>query len=282
MAQPRLSLYPVPISKATLSNPRNYKFRIVAYVRSQLSYTSINLTRHGRLIDRIHPSSALHRPCFYTFHYKCIKPLIEAHHPAFFCPLCRTYADLEEDVEVEPTDLDDADDADVEIDDAAINKEFADAANQSNNAGISTAAATPTSRPIDSIQHRHGEDAEMSDGSSNTTPLSRPALPPIPVASGRLLPTTERDQFHLSVDRDRQAGEETEVDPDSVGQLSLSSRRVRGAGTGGGGVSRARERARNHPALLSAGAGEECTEDEGISGAGVAEVDEVEMGDAIE
>ncbi|KAF8344850.1 SMAD/FHA domain-containing protein, partial [Amanita rubescens] len=55
-------------------------------------------------------------PCSHTFHYKCIKPLLEAHHPAFSCPLCRTYADLEEDVEVEPTDLDEDADADVEID----------------------------------------------------------------------------------------------------------------------------------------------------------------------
>ena len=70
----------------------------------------------------------------------------------------------------------------------------------------------------------------------------------------------------MSVDRDREAGEETEVDPDSVGQLSLSFCRVRGAGTSGGGVSRARERARYLPALLSTGAGEECTEDEGIFG----------------
>ncbi|KAG5351227.1 hypothetical protein C0989_007382 [Termitomyces sp. Mn162] len=40
-------------------------------------------------------------PCSHTFHYKCIRPLLETHHPAFSCPLCRTYADLEEDVEVE-------------------------------------------------------------------------------------------------------------------------------------------------------------------------------------
>ncbi|KAF8343245.1 hypothetical protein F5887DRAFT_823872, partial [Amanita rubescens] len=38
-------------------------------------------------------------PCFHTFHHKCIKLLIKAHHPAFSCSLCRTYADLEEDVE---------------------------------------------------------------------------------------------------------------------------------------------------------------------------------------
>ncbi|KAF7377207.1 putative E3 ubiquitin-protein ligase dma1 [Mycena sanguinolenta] len=40
-------------------------------------------------------------PCSHTFHYKCLRPLLEAHHPAFSCPLCRTFADLEEDVEVE-------------------------------------------------------------------------------------------------------------------------------------------------------------------------------------
>ncbi|TFK65261.1 hypothetical protein BDN72DRAFT_736475, partial [Pluteus cervinus] len=38
-------------------------------------------------------------PCSHTFHYKCIRPMLEQHHPAFSCPLCRTYADLEEDVE---------------------------------------------------------------------------------------------------------------------------------------------------------------------------------------
>ncbi|KAL0959059.1 hypothetical protein HGRIS_014359 [Hohenbuehelia grisea] len=40
-------------------------------------------------------------PCSHTFHYKCIRPLLDSHHPAFSCPLCRTFADLEEDVEVE-------------------------------------------------------------------------------------------------------------------------------------------------------------------------------------
>ncbi|EKM48622.1 uncharacterized protein PHACADRAFT_266248 [Phanerochaete carnosa HHB-10118-sp] len=40
-------------------------------------------------------------PCSHAFHYKCIKPLLETHHPAFSCPLCRTFADLDEDVEVE-------------------------------------------------------------------------------------------------------------------------------------------------------------------------------------
>jgi len=243
-------------------------------------FTSIDLTRHMTGLFAVSIRQALFiAPCSHTFHYKCIKPLIEAHHPAFSCPLCRTYADLDEDVEVEPTDLDaDADtdaNADVEIDEgpsSVVNNRESDAANQSDN--VATAASTP-SRPIDSAQHRHAEDAEMSDGSFNAAP-SRPALTPlphIPVTSGRL---------HLSVDRDREAGGETEVEPDSVGQLSLSSRRARG--TGAGGASNARERSRYLSALLSGGG--TCTEDEGTPGTGnsngVDEVDEVEMGDAIE
>lgn len=40
-------------------------------------------------------------PCSHAFHYKCIKPLLEKHTSAFSCPLCRSFADLEEDVEVE-------------------------------------------------------------------------------------------------------------------------------------------------------------------------------------
>ncbi|KAJ7669846.1 hypothetical protein DFH06DRAFT_1037850, partial [Mycena polygramma] len=46
-------------------------------------------------------------PCSHAFHYKCLRPLLETHHPAFSCPLCRTFADLEEDVEVEAEGEDD-------------------------------------------------------------------------------------------------------------------------------------------------------------------------------
>ncbi|KAF8340226.1 hypothetical protein F5887DRAFT_1077023 [Amanita rubescens] len=199
-------------------------------------------------------------------------------------PDCCIY--LEEDVEVEPTDLDEDADADLEIDDVPANSKESGGANQSDNAGVATAAPTP-SRATESAQHR--EDAEMSDGSFNAAPppLSRPALnplPPIPLTSGRLLPITERERFHLSTERDREAGGETEVEPDSVGQLSLSSRRVRGTGTGGGGASNARERARYLSTLLSGGVGGGgvCTDDEGMgNGNGVDEVDEVKMGDAI-
>ncbi|TDL19092.1 SMAD/FHA domain-containing protein, partial [Rickenella mellea] len=38
-------------------------------------------------------------PCSHVFHYKCIRPLLIMHHPGFSCPMCRTFANLEEDVE---------------------------------------------------------------------------------------------------------------------------------------------------------------------------------------
>lgn len=38
-------------------------------------------------------------PCSHVFHYKCIRPMLNLHHPGFSCPLCRTFADLEADIE---------------------------------------------------------------------------------------------------------------------------------------------------------------------------------------
>lgn len=40
-------------------------------------------------------------PCSHVFHYKCIRPLLTQHHPGFSCPVCRSFADLEADVETE-------------------------------------------------------------------------------------------------------------------------------------------------------------------------------------
>ncbi|SCV67568.1 BQ2448_5179 [Microbotryum intermedium] len=41
-------------------------------------------------------------PCSHVTHYKCIRPLVLQNYPGFSCPLCRTYADLEADVEIDP------------------------------------------------------------------------------------------------------------------------------------------------------------------------------------
>lgn len=41
-------------------------------------------------------------PCSHVTHFKCIRPLVQQNYPGFSCPLCRTYSDLEADVEIEP------------------------------------------------------------------------------------------------------------------------------------------------------------------------------------
>ncbi|CAG8574267.1 6780_t:CDS:2, partial [Scutellospora calospora] len=38
-------------------------------------------------------------PCSHIFHYKCIRPLLVNHHPGFLCPLCRSFADLEAQID---------------------------------------------------------------------------------------------------------------------------------------------------------------------------------------
>ncbi|KDE04506.1 hypothetical protein MVLG_05072 [Microbotryum lychnidis-dioicae p1A1 Lamole] len=45
-------------------------------------------------------------PCSHVTHYKCIRPLVLQNYPGFSCPLCRTYADLEADVEIDPPEPD--------------------------------------------------------------------------------------------------------------------------------------------------------------------------------
>ncbi|CDH59178.1 smad fha domain-containing protein [Lichtheimia corymbifera JMRC:FSU:9682] len=40
-------------------------------------------------------------PCAHIYHYKCMRPAMEQHFPAFSCPICRAYCDLNEDVDDE-------------------------------------------------------------------------------------------------------------------------------------------------------------------------------------
>ncbi|KAM6494632.1 hypothetical protein JOM56_009255 [Amanita muscaria] len=176
-------------------------------------------------------------PCSHTFHYKCIRPLIEAHHPAFSCPLCRTFADLDEDVEVETADAGEAEepaDADTPVRESLDDGEANEQPNGAGNA--------------DGIHRQQREDAEMSDASTAPPPVvpHPPSHPPSNASnafnpfstlgashahvhgssshanSSRLLPISERD-----TDRDREAGGETEVEPDSMSPgLSLFGRRT--------------------------------------------------------
>ncbi|KAG0697244.1 SMAD/FHA domain-containing protein [Suillus ampliporus] len=55
-------------------------------------------------------------PRSHAFHYKCIRPLLEAHSSAFSCPLCHMFADLDEEpeIEIEPEAISDDDDGEDE------------------------------------------------------------------------------------------------------------------------------------------------------------------------
>lgn len=105
-------------------------------------------------------------PCSHAFHYKCIRPLLENHHPAFSCPLCRTFANLDEDVEV-----------DVEYDEESIAE-----------ASAVIASITPAT-PVAPIQEHSRErdagaetevEADMTGGSRFAR--RRQTMPPIPTS----------------------------------------------------------------------------------------------------
>ena len=106
------SALPIPGSNYT-NKPANLKLNklqipIVASVRPRSllpSSTQTNLHSIATGLFAVSIRQALFiAPC--SFHFKRITPLIESHHLAFSCPLCRTYADLDEDDDVQPTDLD--------------------------------------------------------------------------------------------------------------------------------------------------------------------------------
>ncbi|KAJ3886468.1 cytoplasmic protein [Lentinula edodes] len=106
-------------------------------------------------------------PCSHTFHFKCIRPMVEAHFPSWSCPLCRSFADLEEDVEVEAEmdyDIEEKDeDADVELE--ADGMEADGIAAQPNGAAVPDGAETEvesdhiggsTLRPARNQRRGHG------------------------------------------------------------------------------------------------------------------------------
>jgi hypothetical protein len=102
MASNQLSTSQQRLSK--YQHPTNLIFQIVAFVRLLVlaaSQTKLSDYVISGLFSVTIRQALFIAPCSHTFHYKCIRPLIEAHHPSFSCPLCRTYADLEDDVEIE-------------------------------------------------------------------------------------------------------------------------------------------------------------------------------------
>ncbi|KAF8632350.1 hypothetical protein AX17_004874 [Amanita inopinata Kibby_2008] len=207
-------------------------------------------------------------PCSHTFHFKCIRPLIEAHHPAFSCPLCRTFADLEEDVEIESPEVDDADLDDQQPEGEGGGESGVDADGEaerrtSGESGITNARvhANVNVNASGDVQIQRG-DMDVNDdvgsggagsGSSsgavaNATVNARVVTLAGPVeggGGGSLFPISEHER-----DRDA-AGGETEVEPDSGPHLSIltsrsGARRERnrhhagGQGTGPGPVQEGR------------------------------------------
>ncbi|KIL54418.1 hypothetical protein M378DRAFT_174248 [Amanita muscaria Koide BX008] len=158
--------------------------------------------------------------------------LIEAH-PAFSCPLCRTDADLDEDVEVETADAGEAEepaDADTPVRESLEDGE----ANEQPN-GTGNAAEVDGIHPMRPLHHclsfyipppnaANPFNPFTTLDASHAPNLSHPHVhgSSSHANSSRLLPIPERD-----TDRDREAGGETEVEPDSMSpRLSLFGRRT--------------------------------------------------------
>ncbi|GAM90681.1 hypothetical protein ANO11243_087260 [Dothideomycetidae sp. 11243] len=63
---------------------------------------SVSTSECSICLNRVAPCQALFvAPCSHVWHYKCIRSLLFSQYPAFQCPNCRGYADLEADVEDE-------------------------------------------------------------------------------------------------------------------------------------------------------------------------------------
>lgn len=100
-------------------------------------------------------------PCSHVFHYKCIRPLLVKHHPGFSCPLCRTFANLEEDVEVDQEDLNLAD---------SVSKDSVAAADSNamdvDSQAAATASAILAAADAAAVNNATGADTEVEGGIS--------------------------------------------------------------------------------------------------------------------
>ncbi|KAE9406936.1 hypothetical protein BT96DRAFT_851277 [Gymnopus androsaceus JB14] len=138
-------------------------------------------------------------PCSHTFHYKCIRPLVEKHFPGFSCPLCRTFADLEEDVEVDAEEDDEMDEAlMLGLIDGAGGTEGAELV-ASNADGVAVVAIAAVNTVLDA-----GDDSEVEVVEATTLRQAQ--------AQSRARATRERAAQALDA-----AGAETDVEPQISG-----------------------------------------------------------------
>lgn len=77
----------------------------IAQQQDNLSLQEVHVDECCICLFAIAPFQALFvAPCSHTFHYKCLRPLLDRY-PGFICPLCRSYADLDANVDVEVAEV---------------------------------------------------------------------------------------------------------------------------------------------------------------------------------
>ncbi|KAG0049378.1 hypothetical protein BGZ83_005837 [Gryganskiella cystojenkinii] len=82
------------------ANP--FRMNTLKAIRSLTTADAANSTDCCICLFRIASFQSLFvAPCSHVYHYKCIRPMLIQHHPGFHCPLCRTYADLDDTVEID-------------------------------------------------------------------------------------------------------------------------------------------------------------------------------------
>ncbi|WFD22418.1 hypothetical protein MEQU1_001088 [Malassezia equina] len=108
-------------------------------------------------------------PCSHIFHYKCIRPIMSLHYPGFSCPLCRTFADLEADLQ------DDTDDESEAVNTTPYPKVTVANEHQGQESQVpqDSVPAAPTEQGMQSPM----SPCELSDASDAMVPFSTPLLP---------------------------------------------------------------------------------------------------------
>ncbi|OAD66139.1 hypothetical protein PHYBLDRAFT_6306, partial [Phycomyces blakesleeanus NRRL 1555(-)] len=86
-----------PISQYNLDAFEQLQQRLIQTIPSQSD--SDNIQECCICLYAIAPLQALFvSPCSHVYHYRCIRPIIVQNYPAFACPICRGYYDLESSV----------------------------------------------------------------------------------------------------------------------------------------------------------------------------------------
>ncbi|KAF5393905.1 hypothetical protein D9757_000358 [Collybiopsis confluens] len=187
--------------------------------------------------------------CSHTFHYKCIRPLIEKHYPGFCCPLCRTYADLEEDVEIEreedDEEVEDDEDHEVEVE---IDEEELLAVNTRRGEIDGEGGGHRGSRGADidvDVLMPDEEGVAMREGDFHEEPHAEEEEEEAAGGQRRRAGTADQRHVYLGIRGEAQYGGETEVESDFAGAGAGGSAAVRSVRRRGQGQGRGRGHARN-------------------------------------